>query len=313
MPLGEHLEELRRRLIWALAGVVPLFVVAFLFGRPLLDLLLVPVREALRSHGLPPVAMATGPLEVFATVVRIALAVTIVLGSPWLLWQAWLFIAPGLYAHERRFVYILAPLSAILTAAAGLFLYFVLLPIILSFFIGFGAQLGAESVAARPAPDLSLPTVPVLEHDPADAPPGAFWLNPSRRELRIQLPAGGEGPPIAVVPLSSGTGLLQQFRVTEYVGLLLGLAVAFSLGFQMPVVVLLLGWVGVLDRSELVRYRRHAVLGCAIAGALLTPADPLSMVLLAVPLYLLYELGILMLRVLPAERVAGRRRGQPRA
>jgi sec-independent protein translocase protein TatC len=72
--------------------------------------------------------------------------------------------------------------------------------------------------------------------------------------------------------------------------------------------VLLLGWAGVIEPKGLGKYRKHALMACAVAGAILTPADPISMLVLAVPLYFLYELGLILCLVLPAERVAGRSR-----
>ena len=80
---------------------------------------------------------------------------------------------------------------------------------------------------------------------------------------------------------------------------MLNLALAFGIGFQTPVVVLLLGWAGIVDRKTLAKYRRYAVAISAVAGAILTPADPLSMMLLAIPLYVLFELGMLLLVVFP--------------
>ncbi len=100
--------------------------------------------------------------------------------------------------------------------------------------------------------------------------------------------------------MTRGAGISQQYKISEYIRTLLNMGLAFGIGFQTPVVVLLLGWAGIVTRQTLAKYRRHAVGACALAGALLTPADPLSMVLLAIPLYLLFELGMLLLRVWPA-------------
>ena len=86
---------------------------------------------------------------------------------------------------------------------------------------------------------------------------------------------------------------------------MLTLALAVTVAFQMPLVILLLGWAGIADRKFLTSNRRYAVLVCAVLGAILTPADVVSMILLFIPLYLLYELGIFLLLVAPADRVAG--------
>jgi sec-independent protein translocase protein TatC len=70
----------------------------------------------------------------------------------------------------------------------------------------------------------------------------------------------------------------------------------------------MLGWVGILDPKAMTKYRKHAIGACTVVGAILTPADPVSMMLLAIPLYGLYELGLFILRVLPAEKVIGKRK-----
>lgn len=304
MSFGDHLEELRRRVILGLLGIVPVFLLALALARPLLALLLSPVQRSLRAAGLPAALQATGPLETFATYFRLAVIATVLLGSPWLLYQAWLFVAPGLYATEKRFVHLLLPFSAVLTAISVVFLYFVLLPVVLTFFIGFGAGIGTERVRTEPPPaGVALGHLPVLQADPPAPGPGDAWVNARRSELRIAVPHD-QRTVVLATPLAPATAVLQQYRISEYVRLFLSLALAFAAGFQMPLVVLLLGWAGIVDQGTLRRYRRHAVLICAVAAAVLTPADPLSMILLGVPLYLLYELGILLLRVLTPARVA---------
>jgi sec-independent protein translocase protein TatC len=86
---------------------------------------------------------------------------------------------------------------------------------------------------------------------------------------------------------------------------LLGLALAFAAGFQLPVVVLLLGWIGVVTPPFLTKYRLHALFIIAVIAALITPPDPISMLIMMAPLYVLYEFSIWMLRLFPASRVAG--------
>ncbi len=310
MSFGDHLEELRKRLIWSILGIVPLFIVAFAFGRPVLQLLIAPAQEQLRAKGQATSLQATAPLETFGAVVQIALVITVLVGSPWLLYQLWLFVAPGLYRAERKFFYRLAPLSAALTASSVAFLYWVILPVVLAFFIGFGANVGGG-----PAPTAALhegvvlPAIPVLAADPPtdELVVGAQWFNERLRQHRmcIELPEG-KPPVILGSEMTVGTGIDQHYKIADYVRTLLNMGLAFGIGFQMPVVVLLLGWAGIVTRPMLKKLRRHAVAGCAIAGAILTPADPMSMVLLAIPLYGLYELGVLLLRVWPAghERMA---------
>lgn len=304
MPFGDHLEELRRRLLHALVGLAPVFVVTTLLGRHLMEFLVAPVQDELRRRGLPATLIATSPPETFGAYLRIAIVVTVFVGAPWILLQVWRFVAPGLYAHERRFAYLLAPMSVLLTVASVAFLYFVMLPIILAFFIGFGSGIGVRTAATAPLPPgVVLPTIPVLAADPPEPAPGAAWINQTLHQLRIAAPEG-EKRAVLSVPLSQDSAIQQQYRVSEYVKLFFNFALALGVGFQIPIVVLLLNWVGVLDRKTLTGHRRHALFVCAVLGAVLTPADPVSMLVLTVPLYLLYELGVGLTRFATAERVA---------
>ncbi|HYE01852.1 MAG TPA: twin-arginine translocase subunit TatC [Phycisphaerales bacterium] len=307
MSFGEHLDELRRRLIYALLALVPVFLIAFGYGKPALTLMLEPLLDALREAGLSPQLQATGPLETFGAVFRVALVVTVIVVGPWALLQLWMFVAPGLYAHERRFAYLLVPLSLGLAVVGMLFLFRVLLPLMLLFLVNFGSDLPQPDVRVAPVPaGVTLPLLPVLEADPPNPPAGSAWVNSALRELRISQGPGPDGGTLILqAPLVGGSLIAQQYRVSEYIGLLLTLALSFAVAFQMPVVVLLLGWSGILDPPMLRRHRKHAALACGVLGAILTPtADPISMLVLAGPLYLLYELGLVLLRVLPAARVA---------
>lgn len=305
MSFGEHLDELRKRLAFALLGFVPIFAVAVAFWQSLLGILLLPVQQQLRAKGLPPVLQATGVTETFFACFHVAAVVTILVGVPWAVWQLWVFVAPGLYKHERKFAYFLAPLSAALTVCAALFLYFIMLPVVLAFFIGFGTGLAAPPVSKAPLPEgVVLPTLPTMNHDPIDPPPGAIWVNTPLNQIRLSMPTGN-GAKTYVLQAARDTGILQQYKVSEYVRLVFSLGMGLALGFQMPIVVLLLGWVGIVDRAFLVKHRKGAAMTCAILGAVLTPADPMSMIVLTVPLYALYEFGLLLLRFVPASRFTG--------
>jgi sec-independent protein translocase protein TatC len=306
MSFGDHLEELRRRLIFALLTVLPLFVLSMVFGKELVDLLLRPANAQLRDSGLGGTFIVTNPLEALGAYFRVAAVVTIVVGVPAILFQLWLFISPGLYPHERRFALFLIPLSLLLSCIGLLFLYFVMLPAMLSFLIQFGASMGqASTPLVEAAPEVFTVRIPVLAGDPAAPPSGAVWFNTHLGHLRVNRAIEGAAPAIVGVPMVLAAGIAQQFRVSEYVDLFFTMALAFAIGFQTPVVVLLLGWMGIVDRPMLARKRKHAVFAAFIVSAILTPSpDPFSMALLAVPLYLLYELGVLMLRLLPASRLA---------
>ncbi len=306
MPFGDHLEELRSRLLFAIMGLLPILGVSLYFGKVILGFLVEPVYKALLSGNQAPNLQVTNPFEVFSAYMKVSIVLSILVGAPWIVYQLWRFVAPGLYAHERRFAYLLAPLSAVLTFLSAVFLYYVMLPTILFFFVQFNASMpGMIVTTAAPAPEIVFPIVPVLAADPPEPALGAMWYNQSLHQLRVCAVVSGSERAIVGTWMAGATLISQQYRVADSVSLVLNLALALAIAFQMPVVVLLLGWAGIVTTDMLTKYRRHAVLICAVLGAVLTPADPLSMMLLAVPLYLLYELGVFLLRVLPAKRVAG--------
>jgi sec-independent protein translocase protein TatC len=319
MSFGEHLEELRTRLIWALLGIAPIFLATIFWGNTLLEFILTPARAQLRAAGQPGDLIVTGPLEALGAWLKVSGIVTIVLGIPIIVYQLWRFVAPGLYPHERRFAQFLVPLSVVLSLLGLAFLYYVMLPAMLAFLINFGLSIGKQSTTTVPLPQGQALTfrIPVLPGDPPDPPPGAIWFDTERQELRINTappvppPEPGKAPakaPAAVirgVPMTTATGIAQQYRVSEYVGLVFTMGIAFAAGFQTPVVVLLLGWVGIFDRKTLARSRKYALFSSFVVAAILTPSpDPFSMTVLAIPLYLLYEFGLFLLKFVPADRVA---------
>ncbi len=338
MPFGDHLEELRRRLFYAIGGIVPIFAISVIFGKTLLGVLLAPAWEALDREKLPVEMLQTGPMEVFFAYFKVSLVMTVVLGSPWIIYQLWRFISPGLYARERRFVHILAPMSGFLAAAGCAFLYYVLLPVTLIFFVRFGMSVAERDPGhAEPPAGLVLPSVPVLDADPPSPKPGQMWVNRDLKQLRIAIalsgPAASPAPtaqenapdvtdapvktdgsmaaeiaegttdsPVVVLgtPLVKDALIRQQYRVSEVVSLVLSFALGIAAAFQVPVVVLLLGWMHVVTPAMLGKYRRHAVLICVILGAIITPTgDPVTLALMTVPLIALYELGGILLRLMP--------------
>ena len=310
MPFGDHLEELRRRLIFALLGILPILVASLVIGKSVLNFLLRPIAAALERGGLPPALQVTGPFEMFSAYMQVSIVLTILVGAPWIVYQFWRFVAPGLYSHERRFAYLLAPMSALLTGLSGLFLYYVMLPTTLAFFVAFNSSLPTVQVEAAPVPEgVVLSVATILKHDPVDPPVGAMWYNATINQLRICV-IDKTGAKIVNSTSMVGASLIsQQYRVADCVGMVLTFALALAIAFQMPVVVLLLGWAGLVNPGMLTKYRRHTLLICAVLGAVLTPADPVSMLLLAIPLYVLFELGVFLLRALPAGRVTGEAAG----
>lgn len=303
MSFGDHLEDLRKRVILSLLAPIPVLVVCLVFGGELLDFVLRPLVNALAAAGATPTLIATSPFETFGAYLKVGFIVALLVSFPWILYQLWLFIAPGLYAQERRFVYFFIPLSAALTALGAAFLYYILLPVSLVFLIGFG-----QSIVQRDSPlvampeDLPLMAVPVVPGTIADAPVGTIWFDTETSSLSIQT------TPDTIMrrPFARGTGVVSQdYRVGEFVSLVFTMGLAFSVAFQLPIVLLLLSWVGLVEAKSLAKVRRYVMLGCAVAGAILTPQDPFSMILLGGALYLLFEFGLLLMRFVTPDAIRG--------
>jgi Sec-independent protein secretion pathway component TatC len=307
MPLGDHLEELRTRLLFAIYGLIPILILALVFGKQLLGIMLQPLTDALTNQGLGS-PQATGPLETFGAYLKVSFIATFVVGGPWLLYQLWLFVSPGLLRRERRFIYFLLPLSALLTTVGVIFLYKFVMPMMLAFFLSFGVDINQRSPQTAPLPpNIILPSTPVLSADPPSdtLTPGMYWINSALHEVRYVLEVQQGTPVIYAAALQKESGIRQDYRVVEYMSLLLSMLLAFAVSFQTPVVMLLLGWVGLLNHSFLNNYRKHALLVTAVVAGMLTPGDVGSMVLLWVPLYILWELGGLLLWLFPASRISG--------
>ncbi len=345
MPLGNHLEELRRRLILSLLGLLPVFILGLIYGNKIMFILVRPLMDALGHEHVSGSMMTTNPIEGFMAYLKIAALLALVVGAPWAVIQLWMFVAPGLYQREKRFAYLLGPMSVVLSAAGVLFMYYLMLPFALFFFVHFNAALITRppTPIVERAPELALPTIPHFRGDPKDPKVGEFWLNTERNAIRFAAPdpraikkgltpdgkaeieqpsetrkfiawfmglpaprpVDPDVPVILSIPLQTDSFVAQQYKINEYVSLVLWFALAFALTFQTPVVVLLLGWAGIVDVPMLRKYRRYVIFICFAIAAVTTPPDAISMLSLAIPMYALFELGVVILRLLPARRVAG--------
>ena len=111
MTLGDHLDELRRRLVWCILAPLPIAIAAFMWAEPIRNMLCEPVMAALVANDLPAQLQVLSPVETLTTDLKLAFVTAIVLGAPWILVQVWIFVKPGLFAHEKRFVRLLVPMS----------------------------------------------------------------------------------------------------------------------------------------------------------------------------------------------------------
>jgi len=329
MSFGEHLEELRKRLLYAVCGVAVACFVTFYYFDSIYQWLVSPLIHAQIRAGLAAEVFAPKVTTAFTLYMKVGVIAGLALASPWVLYQLWKFISAGLYASERRIVYILAPFSLIMTFLGVIFFYYILLPLALIFLIGFPTTfalprtdqpavidraMGAlpqwsRSVidwingapppvtpttqpTTKPSTD-ALPSFPEMWEDPVGAAEGQHWLKKPENELRVFLDGR-----VHVLPIPIPSALRPMIFVDEYFDFVMFMGLGIIFAFQVPVAMLVAGWMGVIAPSTIARYRKHAIFFCIVASAVLTPTgDPFNMTLMAVPLWLLFELGLLVMRI----------------
>ena len=242
-PLLEHLVELRNRLVYSLIAFFICFIGCYLVAEPIYRFLTQPLADALALRRDVPIMIFTQVYEAFFTYVKVGLFGALCIAFPFMAWQLWMFIAPGLYRHERAaFIpfLVMTPVMFILGAA---FVYYFVLPTAISFFLGFETPGGNGSVA-------------------------------------IEL----------------------QARVGEYLSFVMTLIFAFGFCFELPVLLVLLGRVGIVSSEGLAKARRYAIVGVVAVAAVVTPPDVFSQVALSIPLIALYEISIWCVRLIERGR-----------
>lgn len=233
--LISHLMELRDRLMRAVIAVVIMFIPCAFFS----DLLFTVVAQPLLSKMPQGTSMiATSITAPVMAPLKLALLTGLFLAMPYVLYQAWAFVAPGLYKHEKRFAIPLMISSILLFYGGVAFAYFVVFPLMFSFLTG-AAPLGVQVMT-----DMS-----------------------------------------------------------NYLDFVLLLFFAFGIAFEIPIATVLLASTGLVRIETMVKNRGYVILGIFILAAFLTPPDALSQSFMAVPMYLLYEIGIIMSRVLLKNRL----------
>ncbi len=310
MSFGDHLEELRGAVLRSLLGVVLGTILSLAFGRLLIEAVCRPLLIAQQANGLQPSLQVLAPAGAFLAYVKIGLLTGLLLSMPWVLYQIWLFVATGLYPHESRFVRRLIPTSLGLFALGVAFLYFIVLPIVLHFFIRFNQRFEAPSLDPtglqkllfdRPDDTPEFPgdaptsAFPMLPGNPKDVANGTAWINTRSHRLMVQTPDG-----LWSVPLERGVSsptMRSMFALDQYISFVLLLALAFGIAFETPIVVFFLAWSGIVPTATMARGRRYVLLAAVVMAAILTPPDVISQLLLAGPIYLLFELGIFVARM----------------
>jgi len=321
MSFGDHLDELRIRMIRALVGAMIGTIVCLIFGKWILEVIFAPLLVVQYRNELPPQLQVLAPTAAFTAYLKIGVLSGLIISMPWVLYQIWAFVASGLFTHERRFVKMLIPASIGLFVVGVLFLYWIVLPVVLHFFVSFNKGFSAHDLTPTPFQQLLLPEaetppasmqdvqpvkLPILTEDPLNPDEGEMWVNAVTRRFLCNTPSGIWS--VALEPGGSSPVMRSQFAIDFYISFVLILALAFGIAFETPIVVFFLAWTGIVSTAAMIRGRRYVLLGTVVAAAMLTPPDVISQILLAGPMYLLFELGILVARTVqrkPASRAAG--------
>jgi sec-independent protein translocase protein TatC len=292
MSVGEHLEELRRRMIYALLGLGVMLVVCLFFGDEVTAYFCAPLINTLRQYDVNPQVYIRQVGDAFMVFIKISLIVAAALASPWVVYQLWLFVAAGLYPNERKAVTRFIPLSLGLLISGMLFVYFVVLPWSLQFFIAFTINVPLKyNAPPSPPPPTTAPavvTIPSLAGDPPQPVEFQIWFDTIQQRLKLF-----HGGKVRVIPFGPENLIALQFDLTDYIDLVLGMLLVFGLSFQLPLVVLALERLGITELEALKASRRYVYFALLIVACAITPGDMITASLaLSVPLALLYELGI---------------------
>ena len=245
---------------------------------------------------MTPQMFFTNVTDPFFVYLRISMIAAFVAAGPWVLWQAWQFIAAGLYKHERRAVTRYLPLSLALFFGGIAFAWWVVLPWTLSFFLGWSMTIPMpDEPPTQIVADAPVMNVPVIAGDPAAVNVGDVWFNSLSQQLKIQLPGneelpGGQTRVMAFNPTNLAAPII---TLPQYVSLVLMMLIVFGLSFQIPIVVMALIRTGIVEPAVLRQHRKYVYFVMVVAACVITPGDVIIMtVSLIGPLIVLYEAGI---------------------
>lgn len=233
-PLLDHLIELRTRLVRSVFALLVGFAVCFYFADPILGFLVQPLKDAF-PNGEGRLIFTKLP-EIFFVELKVGLFAGFMISFPIIANQLWAFVAPGLYAKEKKAFLPFLLATPVLFCSGAALAYFVVMPTAFRWFLGFGGEAGGLEVEA--------------------------------------LPSAG-----------------------DYLSLVMQFILAFGITFLLPVLLLLLHRAGIVTREQLISARRYVIVGVVALAAIVTPPDPGSQIILAIPLLLLFEASLILMRL----------------
>ncbi len=233
LTFWDHLRELRKRILLSLYGLLGGMLVVGSFVERLVDELMKPVRLALPVGAQK--LIYTSAIEPMMVYIKVAIYGGVFVAAPWILYQLWQFIAPGLYKKEKRVVVPFLFWGTLLFYGGAAFCYWLVMP------------------AAFPA----------------------------------------------MLAIASDASMTPMLSISEQLGLVMAMLLGFGVVFEVPVIIAFLAMVGLVSAEFLVKYRRHAIVLNTLLAAIITPTgDPFNLALMAVPMCLFYEVGIILARFL---------------
>ena len=238
-PLIEHLTELRSRLIRSVVAFALCMIAAFTVATHIFNFLANPIVEMLKENGQSPDLIFTGLQQGFMVNIRISLFGGFMVSFPYISFQLWKFVAPGLYKNEKRAFLPFLLASPLLFLLGASFAFYIVMPLAFDFFLGF-------------------------QQENAD--------------------------------VSDLVGITYLGTINEYLGLTMKFIIAFGLCFQLPVLLTLMGKVGLISSQVLAKSRKYAVVGILVLAAIVTPPDVITQIILFTVVYALYEVSVLLVK-----------------